>query len=349
MPRPTTPTLTAYAEQLPDVNSPTTWATRTPLFWNWVTGPGYENMSSAVAYSDAAIDYVDAALAGSETVVDAVTNIQLRLGNRAGVVSYTNTRTLTQGDAGKFLVFSGTSPQTWTLPANPEPGSTFLVRGFTGHNLTLAISGSGVFIGAGCDGFTSLTAYSGEVREVIFDGANWAIINSQADRGDIKLWSGAIAAIQPGWALCDGSNGTPDLRGRFIVGAGGAYGVGATGGADTVTLTETQMPAHAHYFNQNTNVAGNHNHFVARNQTVGADKVPDLNTTQAVSWGNGQTGIFEGYDLRRAWDGGEANVGLSSANGSHAHNVQGWTDIRGSNQAHENRPPYYALAYIMKL
>lgn len=76
MPRPTTPSLTPFTEQLPDVNSPSTWATRTPLFWNWVTGPGYDNFANYLNYSEAALNYIDAALAGSETVVDAVAAIQ---------------------------------------------------------------------------------------------------------------------------------------------------------------------------------------------------------------------------------------------------------------------------------
>lgn len=76
MPRPPTPTLSPYTEQLPDVNSPATWATRTPLFWNWVTGPGYDNFADLLNYSESAIDFIDAALAGSDTLVDAVAAIQ---------------------------------------------------------------------------------------------------------------------------------------------------------------------------------------------------------------------------------------------------------------------------------
>lgn len=56
-------------------------------------------------------------------------------------------------------------------------------------------------------------------------------------QGAILLWSGAANAIPSGWALCDGTNGTPDLRGRFLVGAGGSYAVGATGGAASEALT----------------------------------------------------------------------------------------------------------------
>lgn len=64
--------------------------------------------------------------------------------------------------------------------------------------------------------------------------------------GVIVMWSGAANAIPSGWALCNGSNGTPDLRNRFIVGAGNTYAVGATGGEATHTLTVNEIPAHSH-------------------------------------------------------------------------------------------------------
>ena len=65
------------------------------------------------------------------------------------------------------------------------------------------------------------------------DGA----IAAAVPAGVIALWHGLASAIPAGWALCDGQNGTPDLRGRFVVGAGGeAYAVGDTGGAATDTL-----------------------------------------------------------------------------------------------------------------
>ena len=60
--------------------------------------------------------------------------------------------------------------------------------------------------------------------------------------GGIIMWSGATNAIPSGWALCDGSvvNGlqTPDLRNRFIVGAGSGYTVDQTGGSADATLVE---------------------------------------------------------------------------------------------------------------
>ena len=51
------------------------------------------------------------------------------------------------------------------------------------------------------------------------------------------LWSGAANAIPSGWVICNGSNSTPDLRNRFVVGAGDSYSVGATGGANTASDT----------------------------------------------------------------------------------------------------------------
>ena len=71
-----------------------------------------------------------------------------------------------------------------------------------------------------------------------------ARMNDALPPGTIVLWSGTIAAIPTGWALCNGASGTPDLRDRFLVGAGGAYAVNATGGA--TTHTHVAHPALAH-------------------------------------------------------------------------------------------------------
>lgn len=69
--------------------------------------------------------------------------------------------------------------------------------------------------------------------------------------GMIILWSGSIASIPSGWALCNGSSGTPDLRDKFVVGAGSTYAVAATGGAATAQLTTNELPAHTHTFTDN--------------------------------------------------------------------------------------------------
>jgi hypothetical protein len=51
-------------------------------------------------------------------------------------------------------------------------------------------------------------------------------------KGGIIMWAGAVAAIPTGWALCDGTNGTPNLRDKFVIGAGSTYAVAATGGSN---------------------------------------------------------------------------------------------------------------------
>lgn len=67
-------------------------------------------------------------------------------------------------------------------------------------------------------------------------------------KGGIIIWSGSVNNIPAGWFLCDGSNGTPDLRDRFVLGAGRNYAVDATGGESEHTLTIEEMPSHSHKY-----------------------------------------------------------------------------------------------------
>lgn len=135
----------------------------------------------------------------------------------------------------------------------------------------------------------------------ISDGTNWIDI---IPTGVIAMWSGSAASIPDGWYLCDGTNGTPDLSGRFIVGydAGDSdYDtVGNTGGSKTHTLTTAELPSHTHVV-------------------------------------NGKTATWAG--------GGLTMSSLDFASGSAYQENTGST---GSGDAHENRPPYYTLAFIYK-
>ena len=65
-------------------------------------------------------------------------------------------------------------------------------------------------------------------------------------KGAIVIWSGSVDKIPAGWALCDGSEGTPDLRNKFVLGSGDKYSVGQSGGEEEHTLTVNEMPSHSH-------------------------------------------------------------------------------------------------------
>jgi microcystin-dependent protein len=143
--------------------------------------------------------------------------------------------------------------------------------------------------------------------------------------GGIIMWSGSVASIPTGWSLCNGVNGTPNLQNRFIVGAGSGYGVGATGGDATVTLNINQIPSHNH--GGSTGGAGGHNHTYTK-ATHPSGSGPEQN----------QSGSPE--DRTNFND-----TGTTSSVGDHQHSISS----QGGGQAHENRPPYYALAFIMRL
>ena len=145
--------------------------------------------------------------------------------------------------------------------------------------------------------------------------------------GIITLWSGASDAIPTGWALCNGENGTPDLRGRFIVGAGDTYAVGDTGGSENVNLTTANLPSHNHDSGTlATDEAGAHTHDI---YVSGSSPRANILTTD--------------YGYRKT------ATDVISQDGAHTHTISGTTGSTGSGTAHENRPPYYALCYIMKI
>jgi len=154
--------------------------------------------------------------------------------------------------------------------------------------------------------------------------------------GVIVMWSGSIATIPANWYLCNGANGTPDLRDRFIVGAGTTYAVAATGGAATVTLTAAQIPAHTHTFSGTTDTVGDHTH------TINISYSPDYDY-----YGNNVTGLNAGQNGANSVTGQSVNLTTAGA-GAHNHTISGTTSSVGSGTSHENLPPYYALAYIMK-
>lgn len=180
--------------------------------------------------------------------------------------------------------------------------------------------------------------------------------------GIIVVWSGLVSAIPTGWNYCNGTNGTPDLRDRFIIGAGSTYAVNAIGGSGDHThtisgtsggtaITEAQMPAHDHL----TTVSG-HSHDL-------------LVWWEGFNGAPGDDGRGDALNRNNSALAGEDNARGGSyrptnGNGTRlvadAPTLAGTSNSKGSNQAHthtfsattattSNLPPYYALAYIMKV
>jgi microcystin-dependent protein len=198
-------------------------------------------------------------------------------------------------------------------------------------NVTGAITSTHTELNA----LTGVTASPAEINKLDGLTATTAQLNAIAATGGIPsggiiMWSGAVSAIPAGWVLCNGSNSSPDLRNRFVVGAGSTYAVNATGGTDSVSLSTANLPAHNHSFSGTgtTNTTGAHVHASGWYGPRGA---------------SGQAIIFASNDPND----GNVNTG-SAGNHSHTVSVSGTTNNTGSGSAHENRPPYYALAYIMK-
>ena len=141
--------------------------------------------------------------------------------------------------------------------------------------------------------------------------------------GMILMWSGSLGSIPSGYYLCDGNNGTPDLRNRFIVGAGDTYAVGNTGGsADAITV------AHTHTATSTTTATDSgHTH----TSSSGAAFV--VRSSGSNAYGSGNLGLNDSIAT------GHANITASTST---------TVASSGTSGTNANLPPYYALAYIMK-
>ena len=189
-------------------------------------------------------------------------------------------------------------PITFSIAAGQSGGNTLHSDNQFTYNASANVVTAGTFSGSGAS-LTSLNASninSGTVADArLTDSSLFAT-------GMIMLWYGSVASIPSGWVLCDGNSNTPDLRNRFVVGAGtgGNYSPGDKGGANSVTLTIDEIPAHTHTY-ERTDVGINVND--------------------------------------RPWPASNNDCDMTTQN----------TSSTGGGQSHENRPPYYALMFIVKL
>jgi microcystin-dependent protein len=140
--------------------------------------------------------------------------------------------------------------------------------------------------------------------------------------GMIMLWSGSTGTIPSGWVICDGTNSTPDLRDRFVVGAGSTYSVDATGGSANATLV-----SHTHTATSSVTDPGHFHEIMQKLQGAFANNGAFIQPAS--------TQISNSFTNNSATNTTGISVSTSVASA-------------GSSATNANLPPYYALAYIMK-
>ena len=216
------------------------------------------------------------------------------------------------GSAGNFNV-NGTLTASGITDTGALSAASLTVSG------TLGVTGATTLSTGSISGImTAPTAATGTNTTQLATTA-FALANG-IPSGAIVMWSGSIASIPSGWLLCNGSSGTPDLRDRFIVGAGSTYAVAATGGsADAVVVS------HTHTATSSVTDPG-HQHVV----DVAGPNAP----TGSYIGANVQTLQNNTVNTRSATTGITVATTITSAG------------VSGTNA---NLPPYYALAYIMKV
>lgn len=200
---------------------------------------------------------------------------------------------------------------------------------------------------------------AGSIGEIASQLTTDILAATQLPRGIITMWSGATDAVPSGWALCDGNNGTPNLKDRFIVGAGQSYAVGNVGGSITQTpsvwtnaagtginvagtvITIDQMPWHTH------------------SGSVGSDasvttqrSVQEMRDGEWLSAGHFYDTNRSPITARKPLKEFSASLSINGTGGNQPH-YHGVTDNGHAHTAAASaidiRPPYYALAFIMKL
>jgi microcystin-dependent protein len=281
-----------------------------------------------------------------EQAITGVTNLDVTAGN----ITLTSLNGLVDEARSAVLAVTGTPGVTRVLTI-PNAAKLYTVRNATANIVQvktasgtafdcpalsqsyIVCDGSNVVTGRSItDGANTITSNAAPFNSPTFTGvpiaptaapgtnttqlATTAFVLAAFPVGGIILWSGSIASVPSGWALCNGSSGTPDLRDRFVVGAGSTYAVAATGGATTVTLDTTQIPSHTHTTSSVSTADLSHTH-------------NGSGTSSGQSVGHTHSGTTGDQSVDHTHSGTTGNNSVD-----HNHGVSGTTAIQNADHGH---------------
>ena len=181
-----------------------------------------------------------------------------------------------------------------------------------------------VGIGTNDPGAYRLDINGGTVSATAIEATNLTIgsvTNAFLPTGSIVLWSGSLGSLPSGWQVCDGTNGTPDLRDRFVIGSEGTYTQEDTGGSFSATLQVSNLPVHvhstpvtsdnpSHNHNATTNSQGSHSHPATVAQSANHAHNADASTPAG--------GHAHNYNTMNSV-GDHAHPGSTNDSGGHGH------------------------------
>ena len=249
------------------------------------------------------------------------------------------------GNASKYLQTDGTNT-SWdaiNLSTSDISGTLAVANGGTGVTTS---TGTGSTVLSASPTFTGTplaptAAASTNTTQI----ATTAFVRSIIPTGVITMWYGSTASIPSGWYLCDGTNGTPDLRDRFVVGAGSTYAVNGTGGSANATLV-----SHTHTATSTSTFTGSALGTHTHTATDSGHTHTDTGTAGVFGTTSGPDSV-QNYQNTHNTGTGYANISVAAASaGTPSGTVATTTtnSTEGSSATNANLPPYYALAYIMK-
>lgn len=198
------------------------------------------------------------------------------------------------------------------------------------NNKEVPIKGTGIYSSNSCflrAQYTSLYELPPQDSSSKFASTEW--VNKLIPKGSIIMFNGLSSEIPKGWHICDGTEGTPNLTGKFIKASNTS---GETGGKSTIQILEENMPRHTHTFVGNqvtTSESGAHTHTI-RGKYGKSDNANDRNYLET---------------------GSETDLITTSQSGAHTHTIDmsaTQLSYQGGGKPIEFEPLYYSLIYIMK-